>query len=1010
MPLLQRARTRRSGRGNSLRRLVVSATTIAAVALGVGIAAPPTAAVAEPVPSAAVAPAAATATTLQCSAGYVYAISSDGQLQEVAPDGTVTSKGKKATGVTSFNGLGITADGSTGYAYERAGTKSNVANLWRYDAGAGTWTDLGIQKATGLGNSLVAGGVDLSTGDYYFGGFDTLTSSGGRDPKYSQLFKLWKYSPASGQVTLAGSVDASDGVSQGSSANGDLAFNSNGDLFIVRGSGKTTTIFSVAQASLAAATGGLMTSAASDPQDTTNNVNGVAFDANGIGYLGAAKTADSYKMPDWTSVGQVTSTLTNSTDLASCSSPPTVTLQKNVLGRVKVSDQFTLSMSQGTSGLGSATTAGTSAGIQPETVGPLPTASSATLSIAETAAGTTDLANYVSSYQCTADGSSAAFASGTKTSGSFTVPAGAKSVVCTFTNSPLTANVTINKKVADVDGKNAVNKQGWIVGAAASATSGTVTAAPTAATQSTDASGNATWALKFGAASSKATLAVSETQQSGYDFASGQCVITHLEGTTATTALTGATTKSLTGVVPGDDVQCGYVNKVAQSKLTLVKKVVNDDGGTAKPTDWTLSGDGPTPISGTTGASSVTAAAVNPGTYTLLEKGASGYTGSSWDCGSATVTGGNQVTVAAGADVTCTVTNDDQSSSLTLRKTVENTHGGTAKPADFTLNATSAASTVSGAGNSAAVTKQSVAAGTYTLSESGGPAGYVQDGAWDCGALTVKDSKVVVPNGTDVTCTVTNQDQAATLTLKKIVDNGHGGTASPTDFTLKATGTSRTVTGVGDSVDVTKQSVDAGTYTLSEAGGPAGYEQTGDWTCAASGGPVNVSNGQVTVANGADVTCTVTNSSRSGSATWSKTDEGGRALKGAVWNLTGPDGAVVEVKDCTESSAADCTGPDKDPAAGGFAVTDLAWGEYGLVESKAPAGYVMDSSTHHFAVDGTHLTVAVGPVTNQQAPPVTLPLTGGVGTDAFLIGGGVLLVGGAGAGSILAMRRRRAGA
>ena len=31
------------------------------------------------------------------------------------------------------------------------------------------------------------------------------------------------------------------------------------------------------------------------------------------------------------------------------------------------------------------------------------------------------------------------------------------------------------------------------------------------------------------------------------------------------------------------------------SLLTLVKEVINDDGGTAVPTDWTLTADGPTP-------------------------------------------------------------------------------------------------------------------------------------------------------------------------------------------------------------------------------------------------------------------------------------------------------------------------------------------------------------------------------------------------------------------------------
>lgn len=70
---------------------------------------------------------------------------------------------------------------------------------------------------------------------------------------------------------------------------------------------------------------------------------------------------------------------------------------------------------------------------------------------------------------------------------------------------------------------------------------------------------------------------------------------------------------------------------------------------------------------------------------------------------------------------------------LTLAKTVDNTLGGTLAASDFTLTATrnGGGSTITGGGNSAAVTNQPVTAGTYTLSEAP-VANYTPDAAWVC--------------------------------------------------------------------------------------------------------------------------------------------------------------------------------------------------------------------------------------------------------------------------------------
>nr|WP_278189752.1 SpaA isopeptide-forming pilin-related protein [Brevibacterium sp. ZH18] len=404
------------------------------------------------------------------------------------------------------------------------------------------------------------------------------------------------------------------------------------------------------------------------------------------------------------------------------------------------------------------------------------------------------------------------------TSGTVTIPNTGDAIVCTISNSPLTANVSIHKDVADEDGKNVKPGKDWTVGAKATATTDGITQAPTAATQKTNASGDAKWALKFTKTTGRATIAVSETQQDGFEFKEASCDITHLDGTKDTKKLTNESATNLTGVKPGDDVSCSYLNKVKGTSLTLVKKVDNKAAaGTAKETDWTLK--------------------------------------------------------AAGD---------------------------------------------------------------------------------------------------------------------------------------KDTGTT-TISGKTGSKDITAAKVKAGKYSLSESTGPAGYEAS-DWVCkpTAGSGLVTASKDSVTLKAGDDVTCTITNTAKTGTATWKKTDEGGNALKGSVWTMTGPDGTAVEIEDCTAASADKCTGPDKDPAEGKFAVSSLKWGDYSLVEKSAPAGYVLDDTPHTFTVSGSdaELTQSVGSFTNEQKPPVALPLTGGTGSQIFIIGGAALCAAGA-VGALLKGLRRR---
>lgn len=501
-----------------------------------------------------------------CTAGYVYAVSGTGQLQQVSPDGTVLPVGTSASGVSNFNGLGVGSGGQPVYAIERSSSSGTSQNgtVWEYDVMTGTWASTGYSTSAlggNTGTNMIGGAVDLSTGLFYFGGF---TSSGD--------FKVYEYNPsANPRIKLKATVT----TTATSNANGDIAFDAAGNFYIVRGSGSSSVVYSVPQATFQAANGGTITSAATQSFSTTTDVNGVAFDSTGKAFLGGSSNVSSYNMPNWSGASSVTSSLQSSTDLASCSSPPTIVIEKEIIGgRVNSNDQFKLTLSQGSTVLGTTTTEGSETGLQDQRIGPIPTVRNVALTFSEEGANGANLANYASAYQCTVtylDGTVQTLDQVNGTSGSITIPTTGDAVRCVFRNSPLTAYVTVHKDVTDGAGNNPVARQGWTVGATATATTGSVTKVPAANTQTTNNSGNASWELKFSAYTGRATVNVSETMTSGYQFLSGRCVVTHLNGSTSTTTLSGPNATSLTGIEPGDRVDCTYVNKPNPGTLTITK-------------------------------------------------------------------------------------------------------------------------------------------------------------------------------------------------------------------------------------------------------------------------------------------------------------------------------------------------------------------------------------------------------------------------------------------------------
>lgn len=246
-----------------------------------------------------------------------------------------------------------------------------------------------------------------------------------------------------------------------------------------------------------------------------------------------------------------------------------------------------------------------------------------------------------------------------------------------------------------------------------------------------------------------------------------------------------------------------------------------------------------------------------------------------------------------------------------------------------------------------------------------------------------------------------------------------------------------------------------GTYQLKEKAAPNGYEVS-DTVYT-----ITIANGTATwsPAFGADNTGNkIANTRKTGSVTWTKVSSdsnNANPLPGSQWTLKqtktfswengvakyiDADATLGTVTDCVndENNVADCstqTGEyvDLDGASGKFKISGLDWGEYQLIESKAPDGYDLDTTPHtfrigpleddniagnwyantHFNTKGTSayneqttFTVNGGNIKNK--PGVILPGTGGAG-DYWIYAAALVaaLIGVVAAGMALKVRRRQ---
>ena len=238
-----------------------------------------------------------------------------------------------------------------------------------------------------------------------------------------------------------------------------------------------------------------------------------------------------------------------------------------------------------------------------------------------------------------------------------------------------------------------------------------------------------------------------------------------------------------------------------------------------------------------------------------------------------------------------------------------------------------------------------------------------------------------------------------------------------------------------------------GTYTLKETNAPNGFDASKAQTYT-----IVIKNGQI---ESSTLPEKVENPRLTGKVTWQKTDDSSDAklLAGSEWklyktkNFTWNNGnaeytegdsttPIATITDCVNSDAKTCSAQteqytDRNGEAGKFELVGLDWGEYQLVESKAPDGYNIDKTPHTFRIgpaEGANVkgkwytssgfkpettadykepaafTVDGGSITN--TPGVVLPGTGGEGVNK-MYAAGLLAVTVAVAGLALSLRRRQ---
>lgn len=317
---------------------------------------------------------------------------------------------------TTANGLGVTSDGSKVWALQSLTTSPR--QVYVHDRASNTTSTLTVTEtpSNDLAGGVPAGAVDPVTGHYYYGGY-----SGGT------TMRLYRITTPTTPMTLTRYLTVS--LPSGAGGSGDIAFDANGNLYMIQSGAGTTRLFRISAAQVAA--GGAQTASLLFSTTSSDAYNGVAIDGNGTiwgEYTTTPGTAPNLLRPIDPNSGALGTSVTLTgqpfaTDIAVCALPSSLSLGTHVLGRGLPSDQFTVAITTSGTALGGAeaTTSGSGDGTQTATAGPIIAVPGRTYTLTLTPTGTAQLADYDVTYECV-DQNNNVVQSGAGTSFSFTIP------------------------------------------------------------------------------------------------------------------------------------------------------------------------------------------------------------------------------------------------------------------------------------------------------------------------------------------------------------------------------------------------------------------------------------------------------------------------------------------------------------------------------------------------------------------------------------------------------------
>jgi YVTN family beta-propeller protein len=274
--------------------------------------------------------------------------------------------------------------------------------------------------------------------------------------------------------------------------------------------------------------------------------------------------------------------------------------------------------------------------------------------------------------------------------------------------------------------------------------------------------------------------------------------------------------------------------------LLVTKQVINEGGGEAEPSDFTITVDGNNPSpSSFDGSSSDISVQMFEGRYKVTESGPdANYTSTlSKECS------GN---MREGESKRCTITNTYSeptppvtTAKIIVTKKVINEGGGDKKPSDFTITVDGNNPSPSSFDGSSSGTTITISEGSYNVTEEGDsdisydyvPGNYTPSYSSNCAGE--------IHAGDTLRCTITNKYNQfipgilPKLIVTKQVINEGGGEAEPSDFTITVDGNNPSPSSFDGSSSGTSVTLEPGSYSVSENRLPE-YTSSKSGDCAGS--------------------------------------------------------------------------------------------------------------------------------------------------------------------------------